>query len=156
MMIDLPPELEGEYTVRVIDMPTASPGFVICDEDNHYNVYLNARYTRESNANTALHELTHAINDDFHNADPIQTVESRAASHSSHKPLSPLIRASDLPKAFPSAAGAVQGKVAAPTALTDEVASPRSPVPLTPHQTHVLLRCLRDLDACFFSDPYEP
>lgn len=149
---DLPPELEGEYTVRVMDMPTASPGFVICDEENHYNIYLNARYTRESNAHTALHELTHAINDDFNNSDPIQTVESRAsACRGAVAPpaLPPLLRASDLLRK-PHVAALIKRHVP-PVPQT-----PRSPVPISPNQFSILMNCIRDLDACFFSDPYEP
>lgn len=161
MMINLPPELEGEYTIRLVNMPTASPGFIICDEDNHYNVYLNSKFTRESNAETAVHELAHAINDDFNNSDPIQTIESRAsACRGGVAPpaLPPLIRASDLlPKSLPPL-----GKVAFAEQMTDEVprspvspVHPHHPVPLTPHQTDVLRRCIADLDAfLLFDDPY--
>ena len=161
MKIELPPELEGEYTIRVMDLPTSSPGFVICDEDNHYNIYLNARYTRESNAETAAHELAHAINDDFTNADPIQTVESRAASQcfpismgkcpegAIGRSIPPLLRASDMPRKSHVAALIKRHVPPVPP-------PPRSPVPLTPYQSSLLLRCIRDLDACFFAYPYEP
>ena len=77
-MKTIPPELEGEYTVRVMDMPVSTPGFVTYDEDDHANIYLNARYSREKNRRTAAHELTHVLHDDIHNADPIQVIESRA------------------------------------------------------------------------------
>ena len=148
MKIDLPPELEGEYTVRVMDMPTSSPGFIICDEGNHYNIYLNARYTRESNAETAVHELIHAINDDFTNAEPIQTVESRASACRgavAAPALPPLLRARDLlPLQKPSPEGEGGSK-------SRKRSHPS--VSLTPRQTAVLLRAINDLDKWMFSDP---
>lgn len=74
----IPPELEGEYTVRVMDLPASTPGFVTYDEDDHANIYLNAHYNRETNRHTADHEFTHILNDDIHNLYDIRTVESRA------------------------------------------------------------------------------
>ena len=76
-MKQIPPELEGEYTVRVMDMPVSTPGFVTYDEDDHANIYINARYSREKNRRTAAHELTHVLHNDIHNADPIRAVEAR-------------------------------------------------------------------------------
>ena len=154
--LTIPPELEGEYTVRVIDMPDCSPGFILYDDDDHANIYLNARYNRESNANTADHELAHILNDDFHNTDDIRTVETRADGHFvPSKPIPNLIRARDLiPKSLPPLGKVDLTKNACiVSSKTDEVH--RFPRPLSPHQAAVLFRAITDLDAILFSDRYD-
>ena len=127
-MKQIPPELEGEVTVRVMDMPVSTPGFVTYDEDDHACVYLNARYTREKNRRTADHELTHVINDDIHNADPIRAIESRAD-------LPPLVKARDL---LPHVNGEVPRR------------GDRATPPLTPRQLRAVNTALSTLDRFFF------
>ena len=133
-MKTIPPELEGEYTVRVMDMPVSTPGFVTYDEDDHANIYLNARYSREKNRRTAAHELTHVLHDDIHNADPIQVIESRAD-------LPPLVKASALLPSLPPL-----GKVDPAQPETKEVSRP----PLTPHQLRAVNTAISTLDRFIF------
>ena len=74
----IPTRLEGEYIVRVTDMPDGSKGCVVYDSDDFANVYINARLNREQQAKEFWHEMRHIINDDIGNDDDIQTVEHRA------------------------------------------------------------------------------
>ena len=150
----IPPEFEGEYTIRVMDMPLTSPGFVMYDDDDHANVYLNARYNRETNEGTADHEMIHVINDDIHNDDPIEVIEARADGLPSLlKSIPHLMRASDLlppSQSLPQAATPpVHGKVAE----RGEVGRGRSPI--SPHQATVLLRAINNLDVWFFKEQYD-
>ena len=139
----IPPELEGEYTVRIMDMPLTSPGFVTYDDEDHANVYLNARYNRETNENTADHELTHIINDDIHNDDPIELVESRADASTGKRRLPPLMKARDLLPPQPHVA-------ATPAPLQSR---PNPSVPISPRQATVLLRAISELDD-WITKPY--
>ena len=134
----IPPELEGEYTIRVMDMPLTPPGFVMYDDDDHANVYLNARYNRETNKNTADHEMIHVINDDIHNDDSIEVVEARADGKAAKlKSIPCLMKARDLmPKPKPQ-----------------PVPKPR--VQLSPHQAAVLFRAISNLDSLFFDTKYD-
>ena len=113
---------EDEYTIRLIDLPEYSKGFVVYDEDNHANVYINARYNHEQQHDTADHELAHILNDDFFNDDPIELIEARAA------------------KSLP-----LQGKVA--SRRDDERGVQPSPRPkLTPADWRLFLNAIADLD----------
>ena len=142
----IPPELEGEYTIRVMDMPLTSPGFVMYDDDDHANVYLNARYNRETNEGTADHELTHIVNDDIHNDDPIEVVEARADG---------------LPAPLKSIPRLMKARDLLPQTTNVAAASPpprsqsHSPVPISHHQAAVLFRAINDLDAWFFKEQYD-
>lgn len=57
------------------NMPTSIGGFVK-EKDGFYTVVLNARMTRERNAETLLHELRHIENGDFEkeSADQVERV----------------------------------------------------------------------------------
>lgn len=140
MKMTIPPELEGEYTIRVTDMPLTSPGFVMYDDEDHANVYLNARYNRETNENTADHEMIHIINDDIHNTDDIRIVEARADARTAKlKSIPRLMKARDLlPKPKPK-----------PQPV------PKTRTMLAPHQAAVLLRAISDLDSLFFDSKYD-
>lgn len=130
----IPPELEGEYTIRVMDMPLTSPGFVMYDDDDHANIYLNAHYNHESNEETADHEMTHIINDDIHNDDDIRTIESRADGITANlKSIPHLIKASDLLPPPPS----------------------KPKFKPSPRQLAALRNCISELDTFLFDDRYE-
>lgn len=138
-MIVIPHELMGEYTVRVMDLPVATPGFVICDETDHMNIYLNSRYSYDAQKEAAGHELTHIINDDFHNSDDIRTVEARAGSvgacPGAPMPLSSiptLKKARDL--------------------IPQPPAAPKRKIDLSPRQAAVIFSAISDLDRFIFSD----
>lgn len=129
----IPPELEGEYTIRVTDMPLTSPGFVMYDDEDHANVYLNARYNQETNENTADHEMIHIINDDIHNADDIRTVEARADARTAKlKSIPTLKKARDL--------------------IPPRPAAPKRKIDLSPRQAAVIFNAISDLDRFIFSD----
>jgi len=126
----IPPELEGEYIVRVIDTPDCAHGFVIYDDDDFANVYVNARLNRESQRDAADHEMTHVINDDIHSAEGIRTVEARADGR--RRKLPKLFKARDLlpPKPKPK-----------PT--------------LTPYQLRILKQAVAELDAAMHETIYD-
>lgn len=141
-MTRIPPELEGEYIIRVMDMPDCLNGMVKYDENDFANIYINAHLSPEGRRKAADHELTHVINDDIHNSDPIEVIESRADAHATprHR-LTPLFKASDLlpppPKPEPE-----------PTPSKDHTISPR--------QAAVLVHAINDLDDWLYRDsPYD-
>ena len=147
-MIQIPPELEGEYIIRVMDMPECLNGMVKYDENDFANVYVNAKLNAEARQKAADHELTHVINDDIHNSDPIEVIESRADGHSTQRHLPKLFKASDL---LPSAQLPHRSGEVAERSEVDR--APRSPAPqLSPHQAAVLLRAISDLDDWLFRD----
>lgn len=157
-MIQIPPEIEGEYIIRVMDMPECLNGMVKYDENDFATVYVNAKLNAEARQKAADHELTHVINDDIHNSDPIEVIESRADANATPHHLPKLFKASDLLPPSPSlpqaATPPVQGKV--PAKQAEEVVPP-SPIPrsvpqLSPHQAAVLLRAISDLDDWLFRD----
>ena len=93
----IPPELEGEYVIRVMDLPVSSKGFVIYDDDDFANVYINARMNNETQHIASDHEIDHMIYDDIHNNDDIRTIEARADGKAI--PVLPAMRrASELPR----------------------------------------------------------
>lgn len=97
----IPTELEGEYTIRLVDLPVAAHGFVTYDDDDFANIYINARLSHDMQRETAEHEIDHVINDDIHSEADIRTIEHRA-DHNARKEgevsrLPKLIKASELP-----------------------------------------------------------
>lgn len=163
-MIQIPRELEGEYIIRVMDMPECLNGMVKYDENDFANIYINVHLSPEGRRKAADHELTHVINDDIHNTDDIRTIEARADGHATplHR-LPPLFKASDLlesrSKSLPPEADsrthrfphrARDGEVGRPKVGSDEV--PRSQPPIYPRQAAVLLRAISDLDDWLFRD----
>lgn len=95
--------LDGEYIVRLVNLPPGSRGMVIMDEEGFSNIYLDARQSSDAQRENFEHELTHVDNDDFYNDDDIATVESRAdAKKKLLKSIPGLKKASDLlPKSIP-------------------------------------------------------
>jgi hypothetical protein len=148
-MIQIPPELEGEYIIRVMDMPECLNGMVKYDENDFASIYVNAKLNAEARQKAADHELTHVINNDIHNDDPIEVIESRADAHATPRHRLPkLFKASDL---LPSAQLPHRSGEVAERSEVDR--APRSPVPqLSPHQGAVLLRAISDLDDWLFRD----
>lgn len=140
----IPPELEGEFTIRVMELPLTSPGFVMYDEDDHANVYLNSRYNQETNENTADHEITHIENDDLHNDDPIDVIEARADGIPAPlRSIPNLVRARDLVK---------KQTVTTPQEVGSNAQAPSAKPTISPHQAAVLFNAISDLDAWLFSD----
>lgn len=131
----IPIEFEGEYAIRVMDMPLGAKGCIIYDDDDFANIYLNARYNRETNVASADHEIVHMLEDDIHNTDDIRTVEARASRRTVRLSAIPqLMRARDLlPK---------------PAAV-----EPARPA-VSPYQARVIRECLSELDRFLFDDPF--
>lgn len=96
-MKKIPIELLGEYTVRVMDLPAGARGFVVYDDEDHANIYINARLSYDGQLDAADHEFAHVINDDIHSQEDIRTVEARAEGRSRRLDAIPhLMRAVDL------------------------------------------------------------
>jgi Zn-dependent peptidase ImmA (M78 family) len=68
-----------EYRVRLVDLPPRVGGMVSMDDEGFYNIYLNARLTRERQREVLRHELDHIAEDDLYNTRPITEVERRPA-----------------------------------------------------------------------------
>ena len=98
MKVTIPPELTGEYIIRVVDnMPDGSKGCVIYDEEGFANVYINAALSNVGQHDAADHEMIHIINDDINNDDDIRVVEARAdGKKRKENVLSTLMKAKDL------------------------------------------------------------
>lgn len=132
-MIQIPHELEGEYIIRVMDMPECLNGMVKYDEDDFANIYVNAKLNTRARQRAADHELTHIINDDIHNADDIRTVESRADARTAKlKSIPTLKKARDL--------------------IPQPPAAPKRKIDLSPRQAAVIFSAISDLDRFIFSD----
>lgn len=125
----IPPELEGEYLIRVMDLPDGSRGFVLYDDDDFANVYVNARLNDVARKKAADHEMEHVINDDIHNDDDIRAVEARADGFDRRlREIPRLMKARDLMPPSPS----------------------RKKVKLSPRQIEALKRCIASLDDAYF------
>lgn len=132
-MIQIPHELEGEYIIRVMDMPECLNGMVKYDEDDFANIYVNAKLNTRARQRAADHELTHIINDDIHNADDIRTVEARADARTAKlKSIPTLKKARDL--------------------IPPRPAAPKRKIDLSPRQAAVIFSAISDLDRFIFSD----
>ena len=127
----IPIEFEGEYIVRVMDLPDGSNGFVVYDDDDFANVYVNARLNRSGQKKALDHEMTHIINDDIHNDDAIHVAEARASSRL--KSIPRLMKARDL--------------------IKPEPVKPKPRVRLTNYQLVTLRRCIRVLDDLMEKSP---
>jgi hypothetical protein len=139
-MMKIPPELEGEYIVRVMDLPEGSRGFVIYDDEDFANVYVNAHLNHESQVKASDHEMVHVINDDIHNDDDIRKAEARADGNAARlKSIPHLMKASDM----------------LPPAPPPPSPPPKQKFKPSPHQLAVLNDCISELDAFLFDDRYE-
>lgn len=94
--------IDGEYTVRLIDMPVRAGGMISESPDGHLNIYINARHSYKKQRKSFKHELNHAENDDLHSDEDIQTIEARADGlPETLRGIPHLFRASDLlPRTF--------------------------------------------------------
>lgn len=61
--------------LRYISLPPAIKGMAVQDEAGRYNVYLNARLTREACAETLQHEIQHIKNGDFLSLEHVKDIE---------------------------------------------------------------------------------
>lgn len=61
--------------IRTIDMPLGIKGMTVKDENDDYNVYLNARYSRDVRAKAYRHELDHIIKNHFYDGRSVKEKE---------------------------------------------------------------------------------
>lgn len=144
----IPPELEGEYIIRVMDLPDGSRGFILYDDDDFANIYINAHLSHEGQRKTTGHEFVHLLNDDIHNDDDIKVIEARANGKGDiFKAIPKLMKARDL---IPPSARA---------AITDNAKPPEQDAPEfqpTAYQISVIRHAIDELDRIMFSDrPYD-
>ena len=65
----------NEIIVRLIDLPVELNGFTALDEQDDYNVYLNARLSEEDMKQTFLHEMGHILYGHFYDQRPVEEKE---------------------------------------------------------------------------------
>lgn len=49
----------AQVIIRLLDLPYSTKGFTAVDSNGDYNMYLNARYNRQTQLNTYHHEMIH-------------------------------------------------------------------------------------------------
>lgn len=64
--------------IRVADLPYSVRGVTIPHPDGTYNIYINVKYSIETQNRILQHELRHIKNFDFDNFDDIRIIEKRA------------------------------------------------------------------------------
>ena len=62
---------------RVINLPYGVKGVTIKDENDDYNIYLNARYSTDIQVVAFQHEVEHIRNGDFYTEDPVWVKEAK-------------------------------------------------------------------------------
>ena len=65
-----------EYCIRLLDLPCSVNALVVFDEEGFPNIYVNARLSREKQAEAVQHELRHIRRNDAYNRHTIQDAES--------------------------------------------------------------------------------
>lgn len=64
--------------IRVVSLPYTVRGVTIPHPDGTYNIYINDKYSVETQNKILQHELRHIKNFDFDNFDNIRFIEQRA------------------------------------------------------------------------------
>ena len=64
-----------EVIIRLIDLPVTVKGFTVKDENDDYNVYINARLSADTRVSAWKHEIEHIRRDHFYSQAPVQTKE---------------------------------------------------------------------------------
>ena len=64
--------------VTVMDMPLIIRGMTKLNEDNFYNIFINAKYSYEEQKKILKHELKHIEKDHFFSDKSIQECENEA------------------------------------------------------------------------------
>lgn len=67
--------IDGEFTVRMINLPGDIHGAVRLSEDGFANIYINDQLAPEAKRKAFEHEVKHIDNNDFYNGKPIQEIE---------------------------------------------------------------------------------
>lgn len=66
----------NKVIVRLMQLPYHINAFTVMDENDDYNIYINARLTCECRSKAYMHELRHIKRNDFHNFLPIKEAEN--------------------------------------------------------------------------------
>ena len=149
-----------EYTVRYLDdLPLSVPGVVALSPDGHYNIYINAKLSRDGQREAIGHELEHIENDDFYNDDDIRTIEARAdRKHTSLKHIPQLMKARDLiptyceqerPRKLVQFDADYEPRRRSNRPLTEAETKP-VPQHLTQYQRKVIIQAITEFDRMFF------
>ena len=67
---------DGEYIVRMVNLPGDIHGAVRLSEDGFANIYINDALAPDAKRKAFEHEANHIDNNDFYNDRPIKEVES--------------------------------------------------------------------------------
>ena len=67
--------------IRIIDMPYGVKGLTVKDENDDYNVYLNARYSPDIQAEAYRHEIDHIRGNHFYDDRPVSEKEKEISRH---------------------------------------------------------------------------
>lgn len=70
--------------VRLVDMPCSVDGTTVRDDDGNYNIYINARTSRQMQFVTLRHELSHIGNNHFDDGRPLLDDEMEAEESESN------------------------------------------------------------------------
>lgn len=68
----------NDVFVRVIELPSTIPALVALDPDGNYNIYINARLSRDEALRAYEHEKRHILGGDFFRDVPIGIIEKEA------------------------------------------------------------------------------
>lgn len=68
----------GDVIVRVIDLPDTIPGVTVLDENGDYNIYLNARTSKDGYEEAVRHELHHIDKEHFYSPKTVKECEEEA------------------------------------------------------------------------------
>lgn len=64
--------------VRLIDLPHSVNGVTVLDEEGDYNVYINAKLSRDNRHKALNHELVHIKKSHFYTDKTVQECENEA------------------------------------------------------------------------------
>lgn len=67
--------IDGEYVVRMINLPGSIHGAVRLSPDGFANIYINDQLAPEARRKAFDHEAKHVDNNDFYNEKPITEIE---------------------------------------------------------------------------------
>lgn len=66
---------DGEYVVRLVNLPGDIGGAVRLSEDGFANIYINDQLSDKAKKEAYIHEAMHMKNNDFYNDRPISEIE---------------------------------------------------------------------------------
>ena len=67
--------IEGEYAVRMVNLPGDVRGVVRLSEDGFANIYINDSLSPDARRKAFDHERKHIESDDFYNSKPLRDIE---------------------------------------------------------------------------------